>query len=245
MVIAAIMAAGLGSRLGAYTKNSPKGLINIGQEPLISYSVKNLKSAGVSTIVVGTGHASGKYLDYFSRDKEVRCVYNPRYSDMGSMQTLYAMRDNLVAERVLLLESDIIYEPRALNLLMGYKEPDVVLASGFTEAGDECFIDVDQDNYLVNISKNKEVLRRIAGEMVGVSLLSREGLIELCAYWEEHQKEQPQMHYEDALVGIAKQRPIAIKVVPDLIWCEIDDAGHYQRATEKILPKVLKKMDIG
>ena len=43
-------------------------------------------------------------------------------------------------ESFLLLESDLIYESRALSLVINYEGPDVVLASGKTRSNDEVYI---------------------------------------------------------------------------------------------------------
>jgi 2-aminoethylphosphonate-pyruvate transaminase len=50
------------------------------------------------------------------------------------------------------------------------------------------------------------------------------------------------LNYEDAMVGVAKQAPIFIKVVDDLAWCEIDDENHLQRALTLIYPKITERM---
>ena len=49
------------------------------------------------------------------------------------------------------------------------------------------------------------------------------------------------MHYEDAMVGLSGEQDIAIKVIDDLAWCEIDDENHLQRALSIVYPKILER----
>ena len=52
-------------------------------------------------------------------------VHNPDYADSGSMYSLYCARD-VIDEGFLLLESDLIYESRALDVLLGSDAQDAV-----------------------------------------------------------------------------------------------------------------------
>ena len=56
MNVATILAAGLGSRFGDITKYIPKGMIKVGDKPMIEYSIDKLKKLGYSEILVVTGH---------------------------------------------------------------------------------------------------------------------------------------------------------------------------------------------
>ena len=57
----------------------------------------------------------------------------------GSMYTLYVVRD-LVKGPFLLLESDLLYDPAALNICYLIPDEDIILASGKTHSGDEVYI---------------------------------------------------------------------------------------------------------
>jgi len=56
------------------------------------------------------------------------------------MYSLYCARQ-LIDEAFLLLESDLIYEPRALHALLAVPDEDTVLLSGPTAAGDEVVLE--------------------------------------------------------------------------------------------------------
>jgi hypothetical protein len=42
----------------------------------------------------------------------------------------------------------------------------------------------------------------------------------------------------DALMALAARHPIAMPVVPDLLWGEIDFRSHYRRIVDRVWPAV-------
>jgi 2-aminoethylphosphonate-pyruvate transaminase len=89
------------------------------------------------------------------------------------------------------------------------------------------------------MSKDRRSLKHISGELVGITKLSVAALSAMCLFAErEYEEGNRSMHYEDALVGIADEHHVHVKVVEDLIWCEIDDENHLSRALNIIYPKI-------
>lgn len=239
MKTAVILAAGMGTRLREVHTDMPKGFVELDGQPIIEASIMRLERAGINDVVIVTGYAAEYYHKLVLRhDGLVRVVHNPEYAESGSMYSLFCARD-VIDDDFLLLESDLIYESRALDALMGGDAPDAVLLSGPTQAGDEVYVEAP-DGLLVNMSKERTVLGSVAGELVGISKISRalfalmkhiaRGAFESSLYYD----------YEtDCLVEAARSWDIACPVVADLVWAEIDDPEHLRRARETILPKLL------
>jgi 2-aminoethylphosphonate-pyruvate transaminase len=153
------------------------------------------------------------------------------------MYSLYCARD-VIDDGFLLLESDLIYEARALDVLLGSEAADAVLLSGPTNAGDEVYVEAP-DGLLANMSKDRAELGSVAGELVGISKISR-GLFALMKHISREAFEQSlRFDYEtDCLVQAAASWEISCPVVADLVWSEIDDPAHLQRAREEVWPKL-------
>ena len=238
MTSAVILAAGLGTRLRGELEDRPKGFLKLGERPIIVESLERLIEAGIEDVVIVTGHCAAHYetlaADY---DGFVRIVHNDRYADSGSMYSLYCARDRVGAD-FLLLESDLIYEPRALDVLLADAAPDAILLSGPTHAGDEVWVEARAGG-LVAMSKDRGALGAVAGELVGISKVSTDLFALMCRIAAAEFESSLRFDYEtDCLVAAAAERPIACPVVADLAWAEIDDPAHLQRAREQIYPQI-------
>ncbi len=237
---AVILAAGLGSRLKDHTEDQPKGFIEIDGQSLIERSMKSLLRTGFTEIIIGTGYLHDHF-ELLKQKYPVTTFRSVDYSTTGSMYTLYVLR-HLIKSPFLLLESDLLYDPVALVFLLEDPLEDIILASGATNSGDEVFIQATADNKLQQMSKDRNILKHISGELVGITKLSVATLARMCAFSETHyNKGNRMLHYEDALVGAAALHPIHVKVVEDLAWCEIDDDNHLSRALNLIYPKLKGK----
>lgn len=238
MRTAVILAAGMGTRLRAAHVDLPKGFLELGGKPLIEWSIARLEQAGINDIVIVTGYAAEHYQELAVRyEGLIRVVHNPDYADSGSMYSLYCARD-VIDDDFLLLESDIVYESRALDVLIGHESADAVLLSGQTHAGDEVYVEAPA-GLLLNMSKDRNKLGGVAGELVGVSKISR-SLYDLMNHLaREHFRESLHYDYEtDCLVAAAQGWEISCPVVKDLVWAEIDDPAHLARAQAEILPRL-------
>jgi 2-aminoethylphosphonate-pyruvate transaminase len=237
---AVILAAGLGSRLKHHTEEQPKGFLEIDGVSLIERSLINLVNAGISEIIIGTGYLH-EHFEELKKKYPVVTFRNEDFSTTGSMFTLFVLQ-HLIKRQFLLLESDLLYDPVALNYVLDDSRTDIILASGATDSGDEVFIQASTENTLQQMSKDRRILTHISGELVGISKLTLATLERMALYSEAHFKKGNKMlNYEDALVGVAIQQPIYIKIVEDLVWCEIDDENHLTRALTLVYPRIKGK----
>lgn len=232
---AVILAAGLGSRLKEKTKQQPKGFLELDGISLIQRSIDNLLKSGIDTIYIGTGYLSEVYENFASGYPQIICIKSERYEATGSMFTLYNMKGE-IKDDFLLLESDLLYEIDALTQLLSDTKEDIILASGKTNSNDEVYIDANKDLNLVNMSKQKDDLGFVYGELVGISKVSQHRYKLMCEAF--NKQDNLKMDYEYIMVKTSKLEPFYVKKVENLIWCEIDDNSHLQRALVDILPKI-------
>ena len=139
---AVILAAGMGIRLRNVTGLLPKGLLNIGGKSLISRSLERLKNEGIDRVVIVTGFQESLYHEHLHQQAdipELEFVHSKQFEVTGSMHSLFVAK-NYLKEDFLLLESDLLYKSRALPSVINFEGPDVVLASGETDSGDEVYI---------------------------------------------------------------------------------------------------------
>lgn len=226
---AVILAAGLGSRLGA---DHPKGLLRLDGETLVGRQLRLLRERGIQDISMVVGHLADHYRQAFPEG--VRFIENSDYATTGSLRSLLLAHSELGSD-LLTLESDLVYEARALNHL---ESNDLILASGFTESGDEVFLDAP-DGRLRGMSKQRGALKGPAvGEFVGLCRLSA-GLLDALQDWG---RDHPAAHYEsDGMVAACGRFEIRVELLPDLIWTEVDDPHHWKRCQNLIWPRLKER----
>ena len=61
---AMILAAGLGTRLGALTQDKPKALVPLNGEPLLQHCIENLIANGFHHIVINVNHFGEQIIDF-------------------------------------------------------------------------------------------------------------------------------------------------------------------------------------
>ena len=249
---AVILAAGMGSRLQDITQNEvPKGLLKIEGKSLVERSIEELRSIGIEKIYIVTGYLSELY-EEFAKDKScIHTVKNRKYKATGSMTSL-SILENELKEDFILLESDILYEVYGLIKTINSESEDCVLLSGKTNSGDECYVEVRDDN-LYKISKAREEIDEVYGELVGISKISMKLYKEMIkeyrskmsdVYYDNNLVEEIRKYdYENAIFDAAKNRKVGYLKIDNLIWGEVDDKHHLKRIKNEILPQ-LEKMKV-
>jgi len=108
---AVILAAGIGSRLGKLTAESPKCMVQIGEMTIIERALAVLKSVGVSRVVVVTGFKRQILEDYLatlSNGLELIFVHNPDYATTNNIYSLWLAQPHIASD-FLLIESDVLF----------------------------------------------------------------------------------------------------------------------------------------
>jgi choline kinase len=235
--LAVVLAAGRGGRLGPISQKVPKGLLRIGERTLIERSLEALRGAGIERVIIVTGHLASQYEDLASRlGTWISIVHNRDFASSGSLVSLTAAGP--LREPYLLVESDLLYEPRAPRLLVEAAQSELLLASGFTYSGDEVYVGA-RNGHLVDLTKRAEALKgdRV-GELVGLTRISPEFQAEILREADVLLARERRTDYEAALVRAAHRHELPVLVVEDLIWTEVDDARDFARARNIVLPRI-------
>ena len=73
---AIILTAGEGARLGSWTANRPKGMIPIGNRPILEYLVRGVVGAGIKEINMVIGYGKNSVMSYFGDGSEFGAKIN-------------------------------------------------------------------------------------------------------------------------------------------------------------------------
>jgi choline kinase len=242
MNIAVILAAGLGSRFGDITKYVPKGMIKVGDKPMIQESIEKLQEAGYSEILLVTGHCSEVYDNFVKKWNNVNTIKNPFYKTTGSLFSLYLAMSELRKYKfnnLTILESDIIYDKRILENLQS-ENCMIISKPRRIDVGDECWIERDKSNNITKITKDLKKVKKAEYEMIGITNITMNTILSVNDY-EEMIKESLTMlaknnmeDYEQIIVKMGNFKGIET----EFSWTEMDNARHLDFAREHILPKI-------
>ena len=227
---AIILAAGMGVRLKELNRGVPKGFISLGNDkPIIEHSIDALLACGIKDIIIVTGFMDKHYENLRSRYPQIKTVRNEKYSETGTMYSLWCAR-NLVNADFILLESDLIYEIRAIKELLESTSENSILISEKTDAGDEVYVEVD-GNWVKQISKDRKTLSSIVGEFIGISKLSYDFYLKLIQRAEEDFDSNLLISYDmDCFVAVAEINHLGFLKIEKLLWAEIDDVSQLNKA---------------
>jgi len=242
---AIILAAGMGRRLKPLTDNLPKAFISINGKPLIYRSLDCLRSVGIKTVIIVVGFMESffkKEIGETYRDMNILYTSNGKYSTTGSMYSL-SQTENLIDDDILLLESDLLYERRAVEELVNHDYPNIILTSDIGRTGDEVYIYYDKNGYLTKLGKNIDDSTAL-GELVGINKISLPFLEKLYMISkEDYNNDEKEYHYEETIYKLSREVPVKCHMIKDLIWTEIDTYEDLHRAKKYIYPKIIEERD--
>jgi phosphoenolpyruvate phosphomutase len=109
---AIILAAGMGTRLGKYTKEMPKCMLKFNGKSLIEHQIETLRACGINDIIVVKGYMPDK-IDL----SDVKYYVNEEYADTNMVETLFKAEEEM-DDDILVCYADIIYEKKVIEKIL-------------------------------------------------------------------------------------------------------------------------------
>ena len=118
----AILAGGLGTRLGLLTKDTPKSLVRICGKPFLEYQLELLKRNNLKEIVMCVGHLKDAIEDYFGTGSRfgVRIEYSEEEKPLGTAGAL-RNAENLLGDDFLVLNGDSYFDVKYREVINKYE----------------------------------------------------------------------------------------------------------------------------
>lgn len=149
---AIILAAGMGKRLGEYTQNNTKCMLEVNGVRLIDRALEYLHNSHISRVVLVVGYKAQNVIDYVGPDyKGMKVVYvtNPIYDKTNNIYSLYLAREYLKDEDTILLESDLIYDESVLLKLINDPSPNLALVAKYETWMDGTMVRINEENEIL------------------------------------------------------------------------------------------------
>ena len=148
-----ILAAGMGKRLGEYTKNNTKCMVPVNGTPLIDRLLRQLSRYTLNRVVIVVGYEGQKLMEYLGDEKyglKIEYVNNPIYDKTNNIYSLALAKDKLTEDDTLLIESDLIFDDGVFDLMLENPFPNLALVAKYESWMDGTMVKIDQDKNIVN-----------------------------------------------------------------------------------------------
>jgi len=150
---AIILAAGMGKRLGEYTKDNTKCMVPVNGTPLIDRTLGQLSKLGLNRVVIVVGYEGKKLMDYLGTERDglkIEYVNNPIYDKTNNIYSLALAKEQLQEDDTLLIESDLIFDDGMFGLLLDNPFPNLALVAKYETWMDGTMVKIDRENNIVN-----------------------------------------------------------------------------------------------
>ncbi len=150
---AIILAAGMGKRLGELTKANTKCMVKVNGVTLIERVLRQLDLLDLNRIVLVIGYEGQKVRDYVSTleiSTKIEYVENKVYDKTNNIYSLALAKQQLQEDDTLLLESDLIFDSKMLDLILNNEYPNLALVAKYETWMDGTMVCIDGENDIVN-----------------------------------------------------------------------------------------------
>jgi len=155
---AIILAAGMGRRLGEYTKDNTKCMVPVNGVRLIDRLLGQLGKQGLQRIIIVVGYKGKELQQYVSAHHStlpIEFYENPIYYKTNNIYSLSIVKEKLQEDDTLLIESDLIFSDRLIPMIVENSNPNLALVAKYETWMDGTMVRLDEEQNIVNfISKD-------------------------------------------------------------------------------------------
>lgn len=156
---ALMLAAGLGKRLGRYTKDGTKCMVEVNGKALIEYAIEALVKAGLKKFTLVVGYKADKLKSFIAskfnesnlNGMQIEYIENDVYDKTNNIYSLWLAKDKLTEDDTILLESDVIFDEKILFDFINSKDTDLAMVSKFEPWMDGTCVLLDNNKNIVGM----------------------------------------------------------------------------------------------
>ena len=163
---AIILAAGMGRRLGDYTKDNTKCMVPVNGVRLIDRLLGQLAQQPLKRVIIVVGYKGKELREYIEEQYlstlnsqlstlKIEFAENPVYDKTNNIYSLAIVKDKLQEDDTLLIESDLIFSERMIPMIVDNPHPNLALVAKYETWMDGTMVRLDDEQNIVNfISKD-------------------------------------------------------------------------------------------
>ena len=144
---AIILAAGYGNRMRPLTDIAHKTLLTVAGKTILGRIIDGLYDNHITDIVVVTGYRDKELVAYLSEHYahcSISYVHNERYRETNNIYSMaLAFEQTTIDSDIILIESDLIYEPSVIKRILHSEKPNVALVDKYASGMDGTVVKVE------------------------------------------------------------------------------------------------------
>ncbi len=156
---AIILAAGMGRRLGELTQGNTKCMVSVNGVRLIDRMLSQLSALNLKRVIIVVGFKADELTKYIGNryDDKLKIEYyeNPVYDKTNNIYSLSIVKQQLQEDDTLLIESDLIFDDKLLDMVLADPYPNLALVAKYETWMDGTMVQIDHDNNIVNFVPKK------------------------------------------------------------------------------------------
>ena len=150
---AIILAAGMGKRLGEFTKGNTKCMVKVNGITLIDRVMGQLSEQPLNKVIIVIGYKGQELKEYLGSEYNgmpIEYIENPVYYKTNNIFSLSLAKHRMQEDDTILLESDLIFDDSMLSMVVQNPEPNIALVAKYETWMDGTMVRIDEDNNIVN-----------------------------------------------------------------------------------------------
>ena len=253
---AIMLAAGKCSRLGKYTKNNTKCMLEVYGKTLLERAIDALLLAGIKDFIIVLGYKGEnvkKYIREKELDKKINIIYvdNDVYDTTNNIYSLYLAKDYLIKDDTILLESDLIYDVSIVKKLVDSKYDSAAVIAKYEEWMDGTVVTLNDEGFINSFIERKNFEYKNADnyyKTVNIYKFSKEFSERFyLPFLESYIKAYGNNDYYELVLkvisGLKEVKLHGFKLTGE-DWYEIDDAQDYDIVNAIFAPSTKEKLEL-
>ena len=238
-----IPAAGLGRRLGPETSDKTKAMLKVNGKTLIEWCLDAAVLHPIDRILIIVGYEKDKLMDFLGtnyKGVEILYIHNPDYASTNNIYSVYLAQDFIVEDDTLLIESDLLFEPKLLQMVIDHPSENLAIVDKYKAWMDGTVVKMNEDfsisHFVAKVdfdyAQIDEYYKTVNIYKFSKSFLNDVYVPFLTAYATALGKNE---YYEQVLKVVVDLDMKHLKALPlnGEKWCEIDDIQDLDNANIK------------
>ena len=253
---AIMLAAGMGSRLGKYTKDNTKCMLDVYGKTLLERAIDSLLNANINKLILVLGYKKENVKKYIKETKldekiEIEFIDNDIYDKTNNIYSLYLAKDKLIQDDTILLESDLIYDESVISELVNSKYKDAALVAKYEEWMDGTMVTLNEDKVISSfVEKNNFDYNEVNSyyKTVNIYKFSKDFCERFyLPFLESYIKAYGHNDYYELVLKVIsglKDAKLYGVVLDGKDWYEIDDCQDYDIVKAIFAPTTKEKLEL-